>query len=447
MRKKASFVAWAVLLQACTPGCVARSEAAPDDFGGARAGAHSFRQLQHSAGHNMSSRLTRRSSETRPTQTTPKKLTRHGGHPRRDLPFDPRSLPVGGVPAKELRQRRPIPFSRVKSGLGNAAMAQASRNIHPNSDFAYTVTEKEWAVLVVSSAALIAVDMSGVDEVFSNTLVRHILRLSMWVALAMGYSLLVVYWSGWTSGYLWLDGYLLDWALSFDNLFAFHVVMTYFKVPSILQRKAIVYGVMGAVVCRILFYLMFSTVLQMLTWCQPVCGIFLIYTAICTLREDGDDDLSVSDVIFVKRSQSVLGPILDTTYDLEGRGLFRWSESGVRATPLLLCVMVLWIVDTIFAIDSVSAKVVEIPSQFLACSSSMLALLGMGAMYPLLQDVVDSVFLLKYAVGAILTFIGCQLIVSKWATIPAEVSLGVIATVIGVALLGSLPRALGPATK
>lgn len=436
MRNLSRPVVWAALF---LPACTLAGSAQPRVGTGKPADAHFARQLKQAAGHNVS-RPARGSQAARPKQKVLRPLAAKGGvaHGVRHAP--PEQLPVGGVPAGVLQQRRPKPFSRVKSGLGDAAIAQASRSVLPSTDFAYMATGEEWAVLILSSLALIALELAGFDELISSLLLRNVLRLALWVALAIGYSCLVVYWSGWESGYLWADGYLLDWALSFDNLFAFHIVLSYFKVPGILQRKAIVYGVMGAVVCRILFYLMFSAVLQMLTWCQPLCGIFLIYTALCTLRDD-DDDMDVSDVMFVKSSQTILGSRLDSGYDTEGQGLFRWSEAGLKVTPLCLCVVVLWVVDTIFAIDSVSAKVVEIPSQFLACSSSMLALLGMGAMYPLLQDIVDCASALKYAVAAILFLIGTQLIVSRWLSVPAGVSLGVIAVVIAVALVGSMVTA------
>jgi len=316
----------------------------------------------------------------------------------------------------------------IAHNLG-AAVAAASMN--------YTVTEKEWIVLIGSSTAVISFELLFLDKVCQHELLRHTLRLSLWISLAIGYCFLVKSWENWESAYLWIDGYVLDWVLSFDNLFAFRLVIMYFKVPKPLQRRAVLHGVIGAVAGRILFFEMFNYVFQVLSYFQPICGLFLIYTARCTLHDDSDD-LKVSEIAAVERVKRILGSRLDSNYDLEGGGFFRWNDSVVKATPLLLVVVVLWTVDAIFAMDSVSAKVVAIPSQFLACSSSLLALMGMGAMYPILNKVIESVSMLNYAVAAILLFLGVQLIISPWVCIPASHELAVIGFLIGASLLASL---------
>lgn len=365
----------------------------------------------------------------------------HHGHPT-EVPLaratSSEEQPAGSADDDGARLGSPgvAPLAGRSSEHSFAALAHASKVMLSDAVSA-SKTEKEWAVLIAASAALISLELLCLDRLLSNDLLRHSLRLGMWLALAMGYCWLVKCWDGWDSACMWLDGYLLDWALSFDNLFAFHLVISYFRVPRIQQQKAIVYGMMGAVVGRLVFYEMFNLVFQMLAWCQPICGIFLVYTARCTLHDD--EDLKVSEIALVRKVKRIMGARLDASYDLQGGGLFRWTSDGVRVTPLLLVVVVLWIVDVIFAVDSVSAKVVGIPSQFLACSSSMVALLGMGAVYPLLHKVMESVSLLKYAVAAILFFLGIQLILSPWVTIPASHSLAVIGFFIAAALVGSAP--------
>lgn len=265
----------------------------------------------------------------------------------------------------------------------------------------------------------------------------HILLVCGWVAVALCYNVFYLVHHGRKDGLDWFTGYVLEWMLSIDNLFAFQFIIRAYGCPVQLQHKAIFCGAIGALVTRMLLYFAIGSALHMIHYVQFLFGGFLIYAGVQALSDD-DDSKDPRDFWLVRLLKACLGKRLHEGYDLLGQKLFIRQNGILCATllvPLIFCVEV---TDVVFAVDSVSAKVAQIPNQYIAYSSSVMALLGLRAMFFVIEDLVAYFESLKYGVCFILIFIGSELLISKWFQLPDWVVCVVVVSVFNVCILISV---------
>jgi len=223
-----------------------------------------------------------------------------------------------------------------------------------------------------------------------------------------------------------------------DNLFVFHLIFKKYKTPASQVRYAVFVGIIGALLLRMVFFMVLSTLLHLFHWIRLPFGALLIWSGIETAM-GGDDDEEVQDLLLIRGLKAVLGPRLFEEYDEQGKGLTRWAPDGkLQATLLLIVVFCLEATDILFALDSVSAKVAQIPNQYLAFSSSVIAMFGLRAMFFVVEDLVDMFHLLPYGLCLILVFIGVQLVFAKWLHMPASTVCILIMSVFAVCIAGSI---------
>jgi tellurite resistance protein TerC len=263
----------------------------------------------------------------------------------------------------------------------------------------------------------------------------HLGLLCFWVLIGLAFNALVYVQKGSELSLSWSAGYLLEWLLSMDNLFIFHLVFQTYKTPRALLPNVLLIGVLGAVVCRMLFFAVFASLLNLTPWVRVIFGLLLIYSGIQAARGD-DDDEDVCDNLAVSCLRQVFGSRIKDTYDMQGR-LFLWENGRLvmsMTVPVIVCLI---FVDTIFALDSVSAKVAQIPNYYISCSSSVLAMFGLRSMFFVIQELVDCFELLKYGLCLILVFIGIELMLAPWVKLPASTVLIVIVAVFAICVAGS----------
>jgi len=227
-----------------------------------------------------------------------------------------------------------------------------------------------------------------------------------------------------------LTGYLLEKALAVDNVFVWLMLFSYFAIPATLQRRVLVYGVLGAIVLRTIMIFAGSWLVTQFSWILYVFGLFLLFTGL-KMAFAKEDDSPITDKPLVKWVRSHLR----MTDELHGEKFFIKRNGVLFATPLILVLILVEISDVIFAVDSIPAIFAVTTDPFIVLTSNLFAILGLRAMYFLLSGVAEKFSMLKYGLAVILSFIGIKMLLIDIFHIPTPISLGVIASILVVTLI------------
>ncbi|NVM75711.1 tellurite resistance protein TerC [Duganella sp. SG902] len=230
-----------------------------------------------------------------------------------------------------------------------------------------------------------------------------------------------------------LSGYLIEKALSVDNIFIFLLIFTAFQVRPEYQRRVLVYGVLGAIVMRAIMILAGAWVVSEFSWVLYLFGAFLLYTGVKMLRAvDDEPDVRNNPVLRLARRH------LPVSEGEHGEKFFVWRDGKRYVTPLLLVLILIEATDLVFAVDSIPAIFAITSDPFIVFTSNMFAILGLRALYFLLADIADRFHLLKYGLALVLCFIGLKMLLLPWLHIPVHVSLSVVALLIAGSVVASL---------
>ena len=234
-----------------------------------------------------------------------------------------------------------------------------------------------------------------------------------------------------------ITGYLIEKSLAVDNVFIWLMLFSYFAVPLELQKRVLVYGVLGAIVMRTVMIFAGVWLIAKFHWILYVFGAFLLFTGIkMWWFADEKPDLANNPLIKWLRAH------MKITEQLEGERFFVMREEAGKwvryATPLFLVLVLVEISDLIFAVDSIPAIFAITTDPFIVLTSNVFAILGLRAMYFLLADMADRFSLLKYGLAIVLMFIGVKMLLIDVFKIPVVFSLGVVAAVIGTSIVLSL---------
>ncbi|WP_236182157.1 MULTISPECIES: TerC family protein [Pseudomonas] len=230
-----------------------------------------------------------------------------------------------------------------------------------------------------------------------------------------------------------LTGYLIEQSLSIDNMFIFVMIFSYFAVPPELQRRVLLYGVLGAIVMRAAMIFAGVWLVSQFTWLLYVFGVFLIITGIKMLMfADQQPDLERNPIVRWARGH------LRITHSFHGERFFV-RQNGVRwATPMFLVLVLIEASDLMFAVDSIPAIFAVTTDPFIIFTSNIFAIMGLRALYFLLADMADRFHLLKYGLALVLVFIGGKMTVMPWFHTPVEWSLAIVGGLILASVLLSL---------
>lgn len=256
------------------------------------------------------------------------------------------------------------------------------------------------------------------------------------IVLALLFGLFVLWQEGTQHALEFYTGYLIELSLSVDNLFVFLLIFSYFGVRADAQPKVLKWGILGAIVMRLIMIGLGALLLQRFNWIIYVFGGLLILTGIRMFtQKDATVDLERNPVVRLARR---FLPICDS-YD--GAKFFtRTSRGRLLATPLLLVLLVVEWSDLVFAIDSIPAIFAVTRDPFLVYSSNIFAILGLRALFFVLAGMLDRFVYLKPGVAFILVFVGFKMTLSAWVHMPTVLSLGVIVTTLALAVGLSLRR-------
>ena len=227
-----------------------------------------------------------------------------------------------------------------------------------------------------------------------------------------------------------LTGYLIEKALAVDNIFVFLMLFTYFAVPAEFQKRVLMIGILGALVLRAVMILVGAWLISQFHWILYVFGAFLLFTGIKMWWAAGQEpDLDNNPALKWIRSRFKIAP------DYDGEKFFTVVGGVKMATPLLVVILLIGIVDIVFAVDSIPAIFAITTDPFIVLTSNVFAILGLRAMYFLLANMHERFHLLSYGLAIVLVFIGAKMLLIDVYKIPVVFSLGFTAVTLAVTMI------------
>lgn len=299
-----------------------------------------------------------------------------------------------------------------------------------------------WIGFNVAVLAILAADLG----IFQKTAKRISLKEAalwsgIWVTLSLSFATGVWHVMGREQGLEFLTGYLIEYALSVDNIFVFLLIFSYFKVPEKHQHRVLFWGILGALVLRGAMILMGAALVARFAWLLYIFGAFLVFTGIrMALQKEESSYDPRRDPVF--RLANRIIPVTSEYHD--ERFFVRLTDANgyVRrhATPLFIVLIVINTTDIVFATDSIPAIFAVTRDPFIIYTSNICAVLGLRALYFLLAGIMDKFHYLKIGLSLVLIFIGVKMLLEDFFHIPIIASLAVVAAILASAIFASLLR-------
>jgi tellurite resistance protein TerC len=296
-----------------------------------------------------------------------------------------------------------------------------------------------WIAFFVFIGSMLALDLFVFHrKPGAITLRKAALTAGFWISLGLGFGIVVLAWLGPEKAVEYYSGYLIEESLSVDNVFVFSLVFTAFAIPNHLQYRVLFWGVIGALVMRLVMILIGAALIERFEWILLVFGAFLVLTGFrmwrSTQREVEPDPANNPIVKLARRR-------LPFTDRLDGQRFWTTLDGRRVATPLLLALIVVEVSDLVFAVDSIPAVFAVTTDPFIVYTSNAFAILGLRSLYFFLADLKDRFRYLTHGLSIVLVFVGAKLLASPWIHLPAWTSLVIIAGVLGGSVVVSLAHA------
>jgi tellurite resistance protein TerC len=304
-----------------------------------------------------------------------------------------------------------------------------------------------WILFLAAILIFLALDLG----VFNKT--PHIISTreaskwtAVWVALSFAFSG-VIYWlyhtdyvhnrdalSASAATVKYITGYLIELSLSIDNIFVIAVIFKAFRIPQKYQHRVLFWGIIGAILFRGLMIIFGVLLIKKFAWTTYLFGAFLVFTALRMLFQDDEKEFDPKHSWIYK----VLGKIMPISHKIEGDHFFAKINDKRFATPLFVGLVVIEVMDVLFAIDSVPAILAITSDPFLVFSSNIFAILGLRSMYFFLANMLSKFVYLEYSLIAILSFVGVKMLVHEFYEFPEWMSLGFIALSLAAGIFVSI---------
>jgi len=306
-----------------------------------------------------------------------------------------------------------------------------------------------WGAFLLVFFALLALDLGVFNRKAHRVTMQEALRWTIvWVSLSLCFNAYIYYAFGEQKALEFLSAYLIEEALSVDNIFVFVVLFRYMKIPSEYLHRVLFAGILGALVLRGLFIGVGLVLIEKIQWSLYIFGAFLLFTGLRLLfvsegggEGDGDGD-EAGGGNWVKRQAE---KYLRVTKEFDGPRFFITRDGKRYATTLFVTLLMVETADVVFAVDSIPAIFGITTDPFIVFTSNMCAVMGLRSMFFLLENVIDRFHLLKYGLGLVLSFVGVKMILGMglgaWLPafhIPVQFSLLTVAGLIGGSILLSL---------
>ena len=295
-----------------------------------------------------------------------------------------------------------------------------------------------WLGFNVFVLALLAVDLGVFHRNAHAVSIREAALWSVaWIALALTFNGGIYAFMGQQAGLEFLTGYLIEKALSVDNIFVFVLLFAYFQVPPKYQHRVLFWGIIGALLMRGGMIVAGAYLIKQFHWIIYVFGAFLVFTGIRMARQEEHDIEPESNPVvrLVRR-------FLPVTGQYHGQSFFVRQNIGgalkLVATPLFVVLVLVETTDLIFAVDSIPAIFAVTTDPFLVYTSNVFAILGLRSLYFLLAGVIHKFHYLKLGLSVVLVFVGAKMLLTDIYKVPIGLSLGVIALILTASVVVSL---------
>ncbi len=250
-----------------------------------------------------------------------------------------------------------------------------------------------------------------------------------WCLLAVAFAGFLAAQYGSEKGLQFITGFVVEEALSVDNVFVFIIIFSYFAVPREIQHRVLFWGVLSAIVFRAIFIVVGSALVARFDWILYILGAFLIFTAVkLALQKDGNVKVEKNPAVrFARR-------FLPVSQSYEGGKFFTRVNGKFAVTPLFLVLLMIETTDIAFATDSIPAIFAITRDPVIIYTSNIMAVMGLRSLYFLVAGFLTQFRYLKYGLSGVLGFIGLKMLLEQWLHIPITVSLTVIFSVLAVAI-------------
>ncbi len=264
---------------------------------------------------------------------------------------------------------------------------------------------------------------------------RAILWTLFWIGLALAFNFGIYWFSGTEKALQFFGGYIIEQSLSVDNLFLFLMIFSSFGIPRTHQRRILNYGIIGAVVLRLVFILLGSAVVNRFHWVLYVFGALLIISGIKMFAKHDEGSQNFENNKILK----LLGKIIPVTKELHGDRFFLRKNNILYATPLLAVLVLVEFSDIIFAIDSIPAIFSITTDPFIVFTSNLFAILGLRSLYFVLEKLHSLFRYVQFGVALILTLTGVKLLILVFhIEVPLVASILTIFTILVISVLASI---------
>lgn len=262
---------------------------------------------------------------------------------------------------------------------------------------------------------------------------------ALWVGLSLTFAVFVFRFMGRTSGLEFLTGYLIEYALSVDNIFVFVLIFGYFRIPMQYQHRVLLWGIMGALILRGTMIGAGALLVSRFEWILYVFGAFLVFTGVRMALQKSEEQYYPEENPMIR----LVRRVIPVTSEYHGQKFFVRAPDAdgvvrLMATPLFVVLVLVETTDVIFATDSIPAIFAITRDPFIVYTSNVCAVLGLRALYFLLAGIVDKFHYLKVGLSIVLIFIGLKMLGESVVHIPVGVSLGVVALILVVSVIASL---------
>jgi tellurite resistance protein TerC len=297
-----------------------------------------------------------------------------------------------------------------------------------------------WVGFNVVVLAILALDLGVLHRKSEKVSLKEAAIWSgVWVALSLSFAFAVYRTMGKQSGLEFLTGYLIEYALSVDNIFVFVLIFSYFKVPEKYQHRVLFWGIIGALILRGVMIVAGSALVTRFAWTLYIFGAFLVFTGLRMALQKDDAAYNPERDPVLRLSRK----LIPVTPDYRGDKFFvreadRAGRVRTAATPLFIVLLIVDTTDIIFATDSIPAIFAVTRDPFIVYTSNICAVLGLRALYFLLANVVDKFVYLKLGLSLVLVFIGAKMLLEQFLHIPILASLGVVGAVLATSILASV---------
>jgi len=290
-----------------------------------------------------------------------------------------------------------------------------------------------WIYFNLFIVAMLALDL-GLFNRKNKTISfkKSILMTFLWIGLALVFNYIIYQWQGSAKALDFLAGYLIEKSLSVDNIFIILLIFQYFAIPTNLQHKVLLWGVLGALVMRTMFIFLGIEIIGHFHWVIYVFGAILVYTGL-KLGFKKNEEAKLEENSMIRFLQKVIS----FTPQLVKSNFFTKIDGKRYATPLFLCLIVIEATDLVFAIDSIPAVLAITTDRFIVYTSNVFAILGLRSLYFALAGLTKLFTYLHYALAFILLFVGTKMVIVDFIQIPTFVSLLVIVIALSVSILCS----------